>query len=160
MIYDVSDTSKQKQLPQRDLCEAKVHQTPSSFRFTNEKVKDICGENKFVQEEDQTIVTVRPKAYIGSSGSVWALDLVKIKWKAPQRFEQSENLVHGFPLELRKFRHRIRDIVYYFEDCTMKSDVMCVTPAPNCRFKAYEKTCRSEERRVGKECRSRWSPYH
>ena len=22
------------------------------------------------------------------------------------------------------------------------------------------KLCRSEERRVGKECRSRWSPYH
>ena len=24
----------------------------------------------------------------------------------------------------------------------------------------YSKTDRSEERRVGKECRSRWSPYH
>ena len=24
----------------------------------------------------------------------------------------------------------------------------------------YYETCRSEERRVGKECRSRWSPYH
>ena len=24
----------------------------------------------------------------------------------------------------------------------------------------YESLCRSEERRVGKECRSRWSPYH
>ena len=24
----------------------------------------------------------------------------------------------------------------------------------------YEETLRSEERRVGKECRSRWSPYH
>ena len=24
----------------------------------------------------------------------------------------------------------------------------------------YVKTFRSEERRVGKECRSRWSPYH
>ena len=24
----------------------------------------------------------------------------------------------------------------------------------------YEKLRRSEERRVGKECRSRWSPYH
>ena len=23
-----------------------------------------------------------------------------------------------------------------------------------------EELCRSEERRVGKECRSRWSPYH
>ena len=26
--------------------------------------------------------------------------------------------------------------------------------------KDYEIQCRSEERRVGKECRSRWSPYH
>ena len=25
---------------------------------------------------------------------------------------------------------------------------------------ALAKLCRSEERRVGKECRSRWSPYH
>ena len=24
----------------------------------------------------------------------------------------------------------------------------------------FENACRSEERRVGKECRSRWSPYH
>ena len=24
----------------------------------------------------------------------------------------------------------------------------------------YSKNARSEERRVGKECRSRWSPYH
>ena len=24
----------------------------------------------------------------------------------------------------------------------------------------FTELCRSEERRVGKECRSRWSPYH
>ena len=28
------------------------------------------------------------------------------------------------------------------------------------RFVASEEHARSEERRVGKECRSRWSPYH
>src|SRR5256885_2923146 len=28
------------------------------------------------------------------------------------------------------------------------------------RLAADEHDCRSEERRVGKECRSRWSPYH
>ena len=28
-----------------------------------------------------------------------------------------------------------------------------------CGLEAY-RTLRSEERRVGKECRSRWSPYH
>ena len=27
-------------------------------------------------------------------------------------------------------------------------------------FERYSYTGRSEERRVGKECRSRWSPYH
>ena len=27
-------------------------------------------------------------------------------------------------------------------------------------LKAYHADARSEERRVGKECRSRWSPYH
>ena len=28
------------------------------------------------------------------------------------------------------------------------------------RFREFLKSDRSEERRVGKECRSRWSPYH
>ena len=28
------------------------------------------------------------------------------------------------------------------------------------KYKNKEKEIRSEERRVGKECRSRWSPYH
>jgi len=29
-----------------------------------------------------------------------------------------------------------------------------------CRGSVMEAVVRSEERRVGKECRSRWSPYH
>src|SRR5256885_12499780 len=28
------------------------------------------------------------------------------------------------------------------------------------QFQTFKKSSRSEERRVGKECRSRWSPYH
>ena len=31
---------------------------------------------------------------------------------------------------------------------------------PACHFSPLETEARSEERRVGKECRSRWSPYH
>ena len=30
----------------------------------------------------------------------------------------------------------------------------------NIKFNDYLDIARSEERRVGKECRSRWSPYH
>ena len=32
--------------------------------------------------------------------------------------------------------------------------------APDPNAQSYNHTGRSEERRVGKECRSRWSPYH
>ena len=37
--------------------------------------------------------------------------------------------------------------IYYQEDC-------------NLSLLEGQKIARSEERRVGKECRSRWSPYH
>src|SRR5690554_1349306 len=37
-----------------------------------------------------------------------------------------------------------------------------LTPCPHCKKTVHHilAFCRSEERRVGKECRSRWSPYH
>ena len=40
----------------------------------------------------------------------------------------------------------------YFKDYLAK--------ARGCGLSVYLLLCRSEERRVGKECRSRWSPYH
>ena len=36
---------------------------------------------------------------------------------------------------------------------------LCIDEAEKAGYKLYVET-RSEERRVGKECRSRWSPYH
>src|SRR3989441_7643490 len=37
---------------------------------------------------------------------------------------------------------------------------LSVNPQPMFRRKQADRIPRSEERRVGKECRSRWSPYH
>ena len=39
-----------------------------------------------------------------------------------------------------------------------KGEGSCKGNGANCSYGCY--TTRSEERRVGKECRSRWSPYH
>src|SRR5260370_28745737 len=36
----------------------------------------------------------------------------------------------------------------------------CNPPTFSTAAQANQHSCRSEERRVGKECRSRWSPYH
>ena len=39
------------------------------------------------------------------------------------------------------------------------SQISSIANKHNCKIKRLD-LCRSEERRVGKECRSRWSPYH
>ena len=41
-----------------------------------------------------------------------------------------------------------------------KKDEMMIVGQDSIINKIYTITTRSEERRVGKECRSRWSPYH
>ena len=46
----------------------------------------------------------------------------------------------------------------YFEEDF--SRVMAYRDEHQCLLRKAEKAVRSEERRVGKECRSRWSPYH
>src|SRR3712207_9344122 len=55
---------------------------------------------------------------------------------------------------------------YLVGDTITEADVRLFTtlarfdPVYHGHFKANRQKLRSEERRVGKECRSRWSPYH
>ena len=51
----------------------------------------------------------------------------------------------------------LRDGRMIFIDCTGVEDELDVTMAQRSEL---DYLIRSEERRVGKECRSRWSPYH
>ena len=46
--------------------------------------------------------------------------------------------------------NKLRKLEYFLKDAKDKGATMLIT----------EGLTRSEERRVGKECRSRWSPYH
>ena len=141
VIFDVADPQKQKQLPQHDFnSEPKVHQTPSSFRFIRGNVENIGEERRFVHTEDQTVVTVRPKYFIGSSGSVWASDLLKIKWEFPQLFEQDvqTNVEDASALPVRQLCQRVHDILFYYKDCTLENDVLCMTNEPDCPFRKYE----------------------
>src|SRR5688572_33092786 len=80
------------------------------------------------------------------------------------RWRDAEEVVHFF------FSSRRRHTRF---DCDWSSDV-CSSDLFGCRsgigpsgrtaeqerWMAVEEVCRSEERRVGKECRSRWAPYH
>src|SRR6266446_6893121 len=47
----------------------------------------------------------------------------------------------------------------FVKDCSVRAAAPPAEPAPLGRRRADPMQARSEERRVGKECRSRWSPY-
>ena len=66
---------------------------------------------------------------------------VKVVHSIPGRIRLLIPSLDKFPEQMKKHEHYITAII------KLKNGIKSVTT-------------RSEERRVGKECRSRWSPYH
>ena len=58
---------------------------------------------------------------------------------------------------VRKTTPLVHNITNYVTINDVANAVLACGGSP---IMADEPLCRSEERRVGKECRSRWSPYH
>ena len=65
-----------------------------------------------------------------------------------------KNSLEGISSRITEAEERINDL----EDRML--EFTAVEQTTEKRMKRNEDTLRSEERRVGKECRSRWSPYH
>ena len=67
---------------------------------------------------------------------------------------------------LNRIEGQIRGIKGMLEKDAYCPDILVQVAAANAALNAFNKELlanhirRSEERRVGKECRSRWSPYH
>ena len=86
-----------------------------------------------------------------SGAAVTSLENKELKW------EKNANLNIG--IEAKLFDRVSATIEWYQRKTT---DMLMSFPmATSLGFDGYNKNVgRSEERRVGKECRSRWSPYH
>ena len=53
------------------------------------------------------------------------------------------------------------DAIYARQSVDKKDSISIESQIEFCKYELKGGNCkRSEERRVGKECRSRWSPYH
>ena len=68
------------------------------------------------------------------------------------------------PKSLQHVKEELADVIIYSQDLLDKrnldvDEIVDMKMAMNEKKYPIDK-CRSEERRVGKECRSRWSPYH
>ena len=133
VAYDIADPSKRRQLPQHDFNEAKVNQTPASFRFIKGHIEKVAG----IGNDDQTVVIIRPKYYNGSSGRVWASDYLRQCHEHLSQIQESG--LHAYSNGMKKFASYLHDILFYFVDLTMKEDVLSAPSQPKCQhIERYE----------------------
>ena len=94
VIYYVSEPEQQKQLPLHDLNHPEVNQTPASFRFIKQHIEKIEEKDELDSDHDQSVVIIRPTYYIGSCGSVWASDYMRLSREVPTLFQETSKCKH------------------------------------------------------------------
>ena len=83
-----TDVDKARALPKYDWPEKLAHQTPGAHTiFSKSSTMSDVGEERLITDEDSHFVFVRPKAIVGSSGSTWASETVRLRQRNPDNFE-------------------------------------------------------------------------
>ena len=89
VIYDVCNPNEQKKLKQHDFNNPEVNQTPASFRLIKQHIENIQEKDELMSDQDQNLVIIRPKYFIGSGGSLWASDYMRLSYEVPKLFQES-----------------------------------------------------------------------
>jgi hypothetical protein len=90
-ILQPSAEEKSRKLPIHDWPEKKMYITPSAHRIFSKIGQTIDGTEKLITEDDYHFVFVRPKFFIGSSGTVWASETANLRYLYPSIFEIPDN---------------------------------------------------------------------
>ena len=124
-----------RQLPGHDFADSRLFITPSAFRFMTFKQETTENEEKVVVEDDNSMVSMRPKFYNRSDGTAWSSDDILNYTKRPDLHEVGGN---GHSAKVRQVFAAISMHVFYFIDTSEKDDILNVTCSENCQFRTYE----------------------
>lgn len=137
-IYQPTDSDAARKLPKYDWVTAEVYITPSTHRVFTKEPKTVGSKEAYIMSEDESFVFMRPKAHVGSSGSVWSSEDFELRTKRPDLFEVSGS-GSSLTVPFRSFCTRVKDKVKHFIETTTEADVMAITSHPECQFKGYER---------------------
>ena len=144
VIYQPSNNEKGRQLPKYDFPFSMVNVSPSGYRVMEKRVKKINGKCETEIIADSCYVFVRPKYFLGSSGTVWASEMMQLRQEALHKFEVVAQ--DKSPLEqsisFKSIGITLHDAMAYYIDSTEKEDVMKLFTGENDRHKEYE-SCRA-----------------
>ena len=85
-IIQPSDATQQHVLPKYDFPTRMVNATPGVNRIMNYELEEVDGSSKIKIVEDDTLVFNRPKFFVGSSGTVWASEYMRLRYEEPRLF--------------------------------------------------------------------------
>eukprot|EP00794_Sanderia_malayensis_P004304 gene4304-4873_t len=99
------------------------------------ELKDVeYDQTKIKLAEDQTVVFNRPKHFIGSNGSVWASEFMRLHHLEPNLFLVNKTeKSHDIGLNIQ-----LIDKLKLYSISTMKTDILNVTEKQDCKFRLYE----------------------
>ena len=143
-IYQPSNDEEARKLPKYDFPVAMVNVTPSGYRIMERGVKTINDKSETEIIADSCYVFVRPKYFLGSSGTVWASEIMQLRQEAPHKFELVSHCA-GTSEQSVAFKSiciTLLDAMKYYIDSTKKEDVMKLLTENNAGHKEYE-SCRA-----------------
>ena len=114
------------------------------------------GAKKTLERLDQMLTDAMNGTFEESRYDETELSRLESRWK--QYFTASKQSMEQVKKERENLKSLVSDISH--QTRTPLSNILLYSQLlQECAVDQKERT-RSEERRVGKECRSRWSPYH
>ena len=137
IILTLTDVEKARKLPKYDWPVKEVYQTPASHRILAKKPEIVDGKEKLVTDCDHYFVFVRPNAIVGSTGTVWASETVKLRHQFPEIYEvTSVNSSYSKPL--KQVCAKISESLKLCSMMTEENDVEKITSNILFKYRAYE----------------------
>ena len=121
-IYQPSDSDAARKLPKYDWVNEEVYVTHSTHQIFTKKPEKVGSKEAYVMTEDESFVIMRPKAHVGSSGTVWSSEDYELRANRPDLHDVSESS-SDYTILFRSYCTRIKDKVKHFIESTTKADV-------------------------------------
>ena len=135
-VFQSVDENVSRKLLKYDFPQSMLNITPGTHRFMEKEVCTVENKEEIKIVNDQTIVFVRPKYFVGSSASVWSSEYMKMRWSECLLFQARKSSHNNL---FDSVFVKANDKIIHYVDSTEEQDVMKITCSKDCIFSEYEK---------------------
>ena len=89
-IFQPCDSEVARKLPKYDWVNEEVYITPSIHRIFTKEPQKVGNKEAYVMSDDESFVFIRPKAQVGSSGTVWSSEDYELRATRPDLHDVPE----------------------------------------------------------------------